>query len=402
MRKCFFRIGATSRFISSKSVPDKDFSLMREIMIRGILENNQDKVKNDTNFQQLSNLFEKTGIGYFIRLNSGPSYSKYVVDSSSIQGFNRLPPFEHQTNFEAYSNPNSELTIFAQRNMAYGTYCIGFSISSWSCGRPFDTEDKTISDMFLKKDSLTTQSFIEKFLNLEFLRANQNPVDDFYDYTSSTHEQAKLSLKFETLDVNALSKDQLQKEYPLHMGKVLKIEMENKDTNKLKQVVDLKWKKVELSNGTYIGQLNEENNRHGVGCYIFTGKSYFVGNFENNERNGHIEEYNENDRLTFNGNYLKGKRNGFGSYYFENGCRYEGEYKNDVKHGKGSYFFSQSQKYIGEFVDDKKQGKGIYYYNDNEWWDGTFLNDQFHGTGTYKFASGDKVTMQFSNGKKVK
>ena len=304
-----------------------------------------------------------------------------------------LPPFDDSDKFELYGHPGSEVTIFGMKNVQYGR--LWFNLNWQICSKQSKFEEDTLGDNpehnpYLKKSKEQLAEFINNFFTLEFLKKNSAPSDDFYDHISPSSEEARLTFEFESLDINEITKEELVKEFPDHMEKLLKFPSVN-DKN-------LTWKKVQFTNGTYIGQINEENQKHGRGVYIFADGSSIVGIFQNSERSGAFEEYNAEEKLVFKGTYLKGKKNGKGVYYYDNGSYYDGEYKNDVRQGKGSYVFPTGQKYVGDWVDNKREGKGIYYFNDAEYWEGPFLNNEFHGTGTYRYASGNSVKMTYKNG----
>ena len=74
---------------------------------------------------------------------------------------------------------------------------------------------------------------------------------------------------------------------------------------------------------------------------------------------GHVKEYDENWKLIFEGEYLKGLREGKGKEYFPNGkILFDGNYKKGKKYGKGIIYNEYSEKtFEGDFLDDKKMGK---------------------------------------------
>ena len=39
-------------------------------------------------------------------------------------------------------------------------------------------------------------------------------------------------------------------------------------------------------------------------------------------------------RNTYDGEFVKGLRHGYGTFHYANGARYEGEWANNMKHGK--------------------------------------------------------------------
>ena len=67
----------------------------------------------------------------------------------------------------------------------------------------------------------------------------------------------------------------------------------------------------------------------GKGKEYFNGELSFEGEYLNGKRNGKGKEYYENGNIKFEGEYLNGKRNGKGKKYYENGnIKFEGEYLN--------------------------------------------------------------------------
>ena len=78
-------------------------------------------------------------------------------------------------------------------------------------------------------------------------------------------------------------------------------------------------------------------------------------------------EFNENDNLIYNGEYLNSKRNGKGKKYNEGRLIFEGEYLNGEKNGRGKeyYYNSNKIKFESEFKNGKKwNGKGYGYFSD--------------------------------------
>ena len=95
--------------------------------------------------------------------------------------------------------------------------------------------------------------------------------------------------------------------------------------------------------------------------YINFSRKYII-----KEENGKGKEYNGiNNRLIYDGEFLNGKRNGFGKEYDINGCLlYEGEYLNGERNGQGKEY-----NYFGELIFQgtylkNKTWKGIIYNGD--------------------------------------
>ena len=57
-----------------------------------------------------------------------------------------------------------------------------------------------------------------------------------------------------------------------------------------------------------------------------------------------------------------------GIYNYPNGDYFKGTLKNDIPSGKGILYYNNGDiKYDGDFVKGKKQGLGKYYFSDYNW-----------------------------------
>ena len=126
----------------------------------------------------------------------------------------------------------------------------------------------------------------------------------------------------------------------------------------------------ELKNGMIITKFDDENN---------IKENYLYG-----EKNGKCEEYNEEGKLTFVGEFLMGKRHGKGrEYYNEDRLKFEGEYINGKINGKGKEYNNNGELiFEGDYLDGKKwNGKFINYFLDGLIFDGHYLNGKKNGIG---------------------
>ncbi len=117
-----------------------------------------------------------------------------------------------------------------------------------------------------------------------------------------------------------------------------------------------------------------------------------------------------------NGYYLgdtnwSGERHGKGTYYWNNGDRYEGEWRDGQANGKGTYCWGNGQwkgdHYEGEFRDDKFHGKGTLYNPDGSIaYSGKWENNQKAqavssvSTALKKIEAPNTVTLNLPNGDK--
>lgn len=56
------------------------------------------------------------------------------------------------------------------------------------------------------------------------------------------------------------------------------------------------------------------------------------------------------------GDWKKNRADGYGTYTWPNGDRYDGEWVACVKFGKGADFFANGDKYVGDYKDGKPHG----------------------------------------------
>ena len=109
--------------------------------------------------------------------------------------------------------------------------------------------------------------------------------------------------------------------------------------------------------------------------YDYEGIRRFEGEYLNGKRNGYGKEYTESGKyLIYDGEYLNGKRHGKGKEYgYEVYPIFEGEYKNGERNGKGIEY--KDGKFEGEYLNGKRHGKGKKYdYNGSLIFEGEYLN----------------------------
>ena len=139
---------------------------------------------------------------------------------------------------------------------------------------------------------------------------------------------------------------------------------------------------INLTNKVYDknGKLYEisKNIKGFIKEYDHKGNLTFEGEYLNGKRNGKGKSYYDNGKLYFEGEYLNGERNGKGKEYrYYNGeLRFEGEYLNGKRNGKGKKYNKYSRlKFEGEYLNGKKNGKGKEYnFYGNLIFEGEYLN----------------------------
>ena len=80
----------------------------------------------------------------------------------------------------------------------------------------------------------------------------------------------------------------------------------------------------------------------------------------------------------------------------DNKLLYEGDFEKDKKNGFGKAFLPNNEFYSGNFVDNKFEGRGIYQFENGDTWEGPFKNNCKNGIGVLtKKSDGKKYIVIF-------
>lgn len=148
--------------------------------------------------------------------------------------------------------------------------------------------------------------------------------------------------------------------------------------------------RINFGNGYYLGQAHN-NMKHGIGAYYFDNGQRFEGEYKNDKIDGSgIYYWSENHY--FAGTWRNEKRNGYGIEVREDGsytCQY---WENEVMIGKPSIQNPQRLNfsngyYIGEVSNGVAHGKGTYYWNDGSKFEGTWINGIINGSGLLTYSN---------------
>ena len=83
-------------------------------------------------------------------------------------------------------------------------------------------------------------------------------------------------------------------------------------------------------------------------------------------------------------------RNGKGKLIWSNN-KYYGDWVNGRRNGFGIMNYSDGSKYEGEWINNRKIGKGTYTWNNKNYYKGNFKNDKFNGEGTLFILQNGKI-----------
>ena len=129
----------------------------------------------------------------------------------------------------------------------------------------------------------------------------------------------------------------------------------------------------------YVGEF-KENKREGQGRRTWPDGGYIDGEWKNDEVNGKAINYisgdeNNPEAKVYEGEFVDGRRNGYGTYTWPSGQKYEGEWKDGKYNGQGKLTYSNGSVFEGAFVDGEKDGDAVYTLTD-----GTVINEKWdHG-----------------------
>jgi len=84
----------------------------------------------------------------------------------------------------------------------------------------------------------------------------------------------------------------------------------------------------------------------------------------------------------------KGRKDGKGTYRWNDGSTYVGDFKADDRHGLGTFLWGNGQSYKGDYFNDQRTGEGVYRWPEGSYYEGSFLNGKRHGLGTYVGSNG--------------
>ena len=133
------------------------------------------------------------------------------------------------------------------------------------------------------------------------------------------------------------------------------------------------------NNYIYTGEINGPY-ANGYGIFINNEiLMKYEGQWKNSLKHGiGIETYKKN---FYQGEFVNGKRNGIGEYFWEKDVFYSGEWKDNLMNGEGIYYFSKDAYYEGSFNNNKMEGFGILNVKNSKIYVGFYKNDFKDGFG---------------------
>lgn len=177
-----------------------------------------------------------------------------------------------------------------------------------------------------------------------------------------------------------------------------------------------------LGDYQYDGQC-KNNLPDGQGSFYSTNPDVqylYAGEWVGGKRQGYGDTVYPNGDAYY-GEWLNDEYSGIGRYRFANGDSYDGEWKNNLPDGKGKYVaesftyagdwlkgwihgtgrldYSNGDTYEGDFCEGQKCGQGAYFFANGNTYEGEFYNDKINGLGVFTFTDGNRYEGEFSDGK---
>ena len=137
-----------------------------------------------------------------------------------------------------------------------------------------------------------------------------------------------------------------------------------------------------FSNGeTYEGQFMD-GKRHGFGRQIWPDGSIYEGFWDEDRCNGKGRLINAEGHVYF-GDWIDDKAEGKGTFKHTDGTKYEGEWKDDVQNGYGKETWNDGSVYEGMYLDSLKHGHGVFLWADGSKYEGQFERNDISGQGNH-------------------
>ena len=119
------------------------------------------------------------------------------------------------------------------------------------------------------------------------------------------------------------------------------------------------------------------------------------GNISYNTNKIEIKEYENGNKYI--GQFVNGKREGYGIMYFSKGGKYEGHWKNGLAEGKGIEYYQNGDRFEGDYHEDEEHGQGVYYFKNGDRIMGDYINGEKVGTHVKLSANGEVKILNYDN-----
>lgn len=130
----------------------------------------------------------------------------------------------------------------------------------------------------------------------------------------------------------------------------------------------------------YSGPLDEEGRPHGIGTMLYARRD-------------------PGERAKFYGEWVHGKRSGWGLLLWRNGSRYEGHFVEDKLGGQGVLSWALGLEYRGQWTNNYAHGRGELRFPNGKRYTGEWALGKRHGWGHLTFPpNDDKQRVEYVGG----
>ena len=144
---------------------------------------------------------------------------------------------------------------------------------------------------------------------------------------------------------------------------------------------------------TYNGEWLK-NQKHGYGCKVWSNGNKYQGDWCLGKRNGTGTLWvmkQKKLRKQYTGGWKDDQRHGYGVYYGKDGSKYEGDWVEGRRQGGGTLRYPNGDVYRGQFAKNSRSGFGTIRYGSGDEYQGEWVNDLKDGSGRYFYYSTNRV-----------
>ncbi|XP_068629976.1 MORN repeat-containing protein 3-like [Battus philenor] len=127
--------------------------------------------------------------------------------------------------------------------------------------------------------------------------------------------------------------------------------------------------------------------KHGKGLFLTIGGKLYEGDWYNGYRHGYgtlsYRLPNRTFYMQYRGEWIKGKPEGVGWWYYENGDIYFGYWKRGYRNGFGKMWYNDGTLYVGYWRLNKKDGLGMFVQANGNRYEGHWDSDKKNGLGRF-------------------
>lgn len=131
--------------------------------------------------------------------------------------------------------------------------------------------------------------------------------------------------------------------------------------------------------GKYKGSY-KAGKKEGRGTFSWDDGTKYSGQWANDQMEGY-GTLTLSDGSKYQGYWRNGKRDGFGTYTWANGDSYQGQYRDNKRSGDGILKMKDGSEYSGQWENNMANGKGTFTWSNKTKYIGAWKDDKRHGLG---------------------